>query len=476
MKSFYITTPIFYPNANLHMGHAYTTVLCDALARYHRLAGEETYLLTGADENTEKVARAAKAAGKTTEEYLDGIVAGFKDLFERLEISYDQFIRTSDEKTHWAGVVELWKRIETAGDLEKRTYEGLYCVGHEAFITEKDLVEGKCPEHNEKPELLQEENWFFKLSKYTDEIKEKIKRGELNIVPESRRNEVLAQLERGLENVSFSRPTDKLSVGIPVPGDSTQKIYVWADALANYITALGFGRDQVLFRKFWPADVHVIGKDILRFHAAIWPAMLLSANLPLPKNLLVHGFITSGGKKMSKTLGNVIDPFELIREYGAEAVRYYLLRHISPFEDGDLTLESFKEVYNANLANGLGNLVSRVMKMGEQNHVTCNTQLITSDEGKKKQYEGAIERYDLKTAMDLIWEKIQAADKKIQETEPFKLVKTEPEKAKKIIGELLSELSEIAELLLPFMPETAEKILELIKTGKAPEQPLFPRK
>ena len=332
MSKFYITTPIFYPNANLHLGHAYTTTICDILARYHRLAGDKTYLLTGSDENTEKVVRSAKSVGKETKEYLDEITANFKGLFSKLEISYDQFIRTTDEVNHYPGAIELWNRIVKNGDLEKRSYKGLYCVGHEAFITEKDLMDGKCPDHNEAPEVLEEENWFFKLSKYTGVIKEKILSNEFKIVPESRRNEILAQLDRGLEDVSFSRPASKVSVGIPVPNDPSQKIYVWCDALSNYITALGFGRkEDGLYKEFWPADVQVIGKDILRFHAAIWPAMLLSAGLPLPKTLLVHGFITSGGKKMSKSLGNVIDPIELINEYGAEAVRYYLVLHISPF-------------------------------------------------------------------------------------------------------------------------------------------------
>ncbi len=473
MPKFYITTPIFYPNANLHIGHAYTTTVADILARYHRLNGDKTYFLTGSDENTEKVVRSAKSVGEDTKKYLDDIVSNFKDLFAKLEISYDQFIRTSDEENHYPGVIELWKRIADSGDLEKRSYSGLYCVGHESFITEKDLVDGKCPDHNETPQFLEEENWFFKLSKYTELIKEKIKSGEFRIMPETRRNEILAQLDRGLEDISFSRPANKVSVGIPVPGDPSQKIYVWCDALTNYISALGFGRkDGSLFKEFWPADVQIIGKDILRFHAAIWPAMLLSAGLPLPKTLLVHGFITSGGKKMSKSLGNVIDPMELVEEYGAEAVRYFLARHISPFEDGDITRESFKEAYNANLANGLGNLVSRIMKMAEQNQVKSKKLKVESDNG----YDKAISEYDLKTASDLIWQMIAGLDEKIQKDQPFKLIKTDKEKGKAVIGELVSGLSNVAELLAPFMPETAKEIQKLIKENKMPGKPLFPRK
>ncbi|MDO8620214.1 MAG: methionine--tRNA ligase, partial [bacterium] len=407
-KTFYITTPIFYPNANLHLGHAYNTTLVDIIARYHRLKGEEVYLLTGADENTEKVVRAASLAGVETKVYLDGIVANFKELFKKLNISYDQFIRTSDEKVHFPGAEEMWRRLVEAGDIEKRSYEGLYCVGHEAFITEKDLVEGKCPDHGETPQKLREENYFFKLSNYTKAVSEKIQSGELQIIPETRKNEILALLARGLEDVSFSRPSDKVSVGVKVPGDPSQTIYVWCDALVNYLSALGFGRkDDELFKKFWPADVHVIGKDILRFHAAIWPAMLLSAKLPLPKQLFVHGFITSGGKKMSKTLGNVIDPNELIAEYGGEAVRFFLARHISPFEDGDITLESFKEAYNADLANGIGNLTSRVMKMAMDNlsgPVSVGEKTIPAD------FLKAFDDYDVQGATALVSRAMSALD------------------------------------------------------------------
>ncbi|HEY9584413.1 MAG TPA: methionine--tRNA ligase [Candidatus Paceibacterota bacterium] len=474
MSKFYITTPIFYPNANLHLGHAYTTTICDILARYHRLAGDKTYLLTGSDENTEKVVRSAKSVGKETKEYLDEITANFKGLFSKLEISYDQFIRTTDEVNHYPGAIELWNRIVKNGDLEKRSYKGLYCVGHEAFITEKDLMDGKCPDHNEAPEVLEEENWFFKLSKYTGVIKEKITSNEFKIVPESRRNEILAQLDRGLEDVSFSRPASKVSVGIPVPNDPSQKIYVWCDALSNYITALGFGRkEDGLYKEFWPADVQVIGKDILRFHAAIWPAMLLSAGLPLPKTLLVHGFITSGGKKMSKSLGNVIDPIELINEYGAEAVRYYLARHISPFEDGDITKESFKNAYNADLVNGLGNLVSRVMRMASQ---YLDKPVDLSDKRQPTSLSEWIDKFEFHNALIACGSDMSIIDELIQKERPFEIVKTDKEKAKLRVSYYLKEIYRISENLEPFMPETAKEIQRLIKENKMPEKPLFPRK
>ena len=474
-RPFYITTPIFYPNANPHMGHAYTMTVADILARFHRLKGDDVYFLTGVDENTEKVVRAAKVAGQNTEKYLDSVVSNFKNLFasDKLNISYDQFIRTSDSVTHWPGAQEVWRLLVASGDIEKRSYEGFYCVGHEAFVTEKDLVNGKCPDHGEAPEKLKEENYFFRLSRYTERIKEKIKSGEMAIIPESRKNEILALLERGLEDVSFSRPASKVSVGIPVPGDPTQKMYVWCDALSNYITALGFGReDGKLFAKFWPADLHIIGKDILRFHAAIWPGMLLSAGLPLPKKLLVHGFITSGGVKMSKTLGNVIDPKGLIDEYGGEAVRYYLARHIHPFEDGDITAEKFKEAYNANLANGLGNLASRVMKLAEMylpGPVTVPPDTIPQN------FKDALDKCEIQKATDILWQFITSLDESIQKTEPFKLVKTDRAAGIKIIEELTVNLYTVARMLNPILPETMEKIKKAVKENKMPEKPLFPR-
>ena len=477
-KHFYLTTPIFYPNANLHLGHAYTTTLSDILVRYQRALGKKTYFLTGSDENTQKISLAARAAGKSQNEFLDELIQNFKGLFSALNISYDQFIRTGDQKVHWPGAQALWKRIDEAGDLFKKKYEGLYCVGHEAFITEKDLVDGKCPEHNMVPERIQEENYFFKLSKYTGTVKEKIERGELTIIPETRRNEILSLLNEGLQDVSFSRARKEDSVGIPVPGDESQVMYVWCDALANYVTALGFGReDDVLYKEFWPADVHVIGKDILRFHAAIWPAMLLSAGLPLPKTLLVHGFITSGGKKMSKTLGNVIDPKELLDEYGTDAVRYYLARHISPFEDGDITREGFKEAYNANLANGLGNLVSRVMQMAVT-HLQ-NPVEMTQETQPNSDVAAYIGMFELNRAMDSIWERIGHNDALIAIEKPFERIKSDEvairDKALSIIKKLVRELYVIATELQPFMPDTSEKIKKAVLGNKKPEN-LFPRK
>jgi methionyl-tRNA synthetase len=472
-KTFYVTSPIFYPNANLHLGHAYTMTMCDILARYKGLTGHETYFLTGADENTAKVTKAAKEKNESVDEFLKGISDNFKKLFADLDISYDQFIQTTDKNVHWPGAQEMWKRLVAAGDIYKGTYEGLYCPQCEAFYTEKDLVDGKCPYHGIVPEKIKEENYFFKLSKYTSAIKEKISRDEIQVMPVARKNEIMALLERGLEDVSFSRPAGAVPHAIPVPDDPTQVIYVWCDALVNYISALGFGRpDDKLFKKFWPADIHVVGKDILRFHAAIWPAMLMSAGLELPITIFVHGLIMSGGRKMSKSLGNVIDPYELINEYGKDAVRYYLAREIPPFEDGELTRDSFKNAYNANLANGLGNLVSRVLKMAEANlggPVTISANEIP------KEYTDALNSYDIKRAADVVWREIAEADLKIQETQPFKLVKEKPDEARKIITELVEKINTIAIMLQPILPETSGKIFEAIKNNKMPG-PLFQRK
>jgi methionyl-tRNA synthetase len=474
-KKFYLTTPIFYPNAKLHLGHAYTTTLSDVLVRYHRLLGEKTYFLTGSDENTQKMIDAARKEGKEPLRFLDEIVAKFSSLFKELEISYDQFIRTTDQEKHWPGAQKLWQQLVESGDIYKKEYEGLYCVGHEAFVTEKDLVDGKCPDHGTVPEILKEENYFFRLSKYQDAIRQKIESDELKIVPPSRKKEILSFISDGLQDVSFSRPRKAdwpPGLGVPVPGDETQIMYVWCDALANYITALGYGgADDALYQEFWPG-MHVIGKDILRFHAAIWPAMLLSAGLPLPKTLLVHGFITSGGKKMSKSVGNVIDPEELLSEYGTEAVRYFLARHITPFEDGDITRESFKEIYNANLANGLGNVVARIMKLAEDN-LEKGTRPDVSD--FPKEYTEAMEKFEINRALDFVFARIQLLDQQIADTEPFKVIKVNKEEGKELILALTQELYVIGDMLNPFMPETNAKIKQAIIENKKPGN-LFARK
>ena len=474
-SKFYLTTPIFYPNAKLHFGHAYTTTVSDILARFHRLMGEDVHFLTGSDENTQKMVDAAGKAGKEPMDFLSGIVRGFYDLYAKLDISYDQFIRTTDQQVHWPGAQALWRKLVEAGDIYKKEYEGWYCVGHEAFVTEKDLVDGKCPDHGTEPQFLHEENYFFRLSRYGEMLRVLIEKDELRIAPATRKNEILAFIERGLEDVSFSRPRRAewpSGLGVPVPDDDSQVMYVWCDALANYITAVGYGRDDETFKKYWPADVHVIGKDILRFHAAIWPAMLLSAGLPLPRTLLVHGFITSGGKKMSKSLGNVIDPLELMGEYGGDAVRLYLARHVSPFEDGDITVEKFKEAYNADLANGLGNLASRVMTLAEK-HLPAAVR--PEPAPFPEAYTAALANFEFNRATDVIWNLIETLDRRIAEEMPFKVIKTDEEKGRKMILTLTQDLYLIARLLNPLMPATSATIKEAILQNKKPTN-LFPRK
>lgn len=469
---YYLTIPIFYPNARLHMGHAYTTTVGDVIARFHRKDGNEVYFLAGSDENTEKMVRAAKKEGKEVKAYLDEIAHSFVALYDRLGISYDQFIRTSDEVVHWPGVREVWQRLVDAGYIEKRTYTGLYCVGHEAFMTEKDLVDGRCPDHDEAPQELSEENYFFLLSRHTETLKEKIQSGELDIVPAARKNEVLALLESGLEDISFSRPKEKMTVGVPVPGDDSQRVYVWGDALVNYISALGFGTDNdALYKKFWPADVHIVGKDIIRFHAVIWPAMLLSAGIPLPKKILAHGFLTSGGRKMSKTLGNVIDPVELLDGYGAEALRYYLLRYAYSFEDRDITKEHFHAAYNADLANGIGNLTSRIMKMATS---YLNEGVSVAAGAYDASFEDAMREFRFSEAMDIVWGMVAELDDRIQKEQPFKVVKEDAQKAEQMVTELVKKLHVIAYHLEVLLPETSRVIKESVENHVMPES-LFKR-
>ncbi|PJB98939.1 MAG: methionine--tRNA ligase, partial [Candidatus Nealsonbacteria bacterium CG_4_9_14_0_8_um_filter_36_17] len=361
-KKFYITTSIAYTNTPPHIGYALELIQADVLARYHRILGKKVFFLTGTDEHGQKVVKAAEEAEKEPKEFTDKITARFKLLTKVLNLSNTDFIRTTDEKRHWPVAREVWLKLKENGDIYKKNYKGLYCVGCEAFITKKDLINGKCKIHQKEPEVVEEENYFFRLSKYSKQIKEIIKKDNVKIIPEERKNEMLNFVSQGLEDVSFSRPRKDLKWGIPVPDDNSQTIYVWADALINYISALDYPNGEN-FKKYWPADVHCLGKDILRFHSTIWLGMLLSLGLELPKNIFVHGFITSNGQKMSKSLGNVIDPFELVKKYGTDAVRYFLLREITPTEDGDFTYEKFEARYNSDLASGLGNLVARVLTL-----------------------------------------------------------------------------------------------------------------
>ena len=359
-KKYYITTSIPYTNAPPHIGFALEIVQADVLARYFRTAGRDVFFLTGTDEHGLKTLRAAEVAGKSTIDFADEVSGKFAELAKTLNISNDDFIRTTDEKRHKPAVYKLWEKYIKNGDIYKKKYKGFYCAGCEAFKTGKEIIGGECIIHQKPVEIIEEENYFFKLSKYLPEIKKIIGKEKIKIVPESKKNEVLGMIGNGIEDVSFSRMKDKYW-GWPVPNDPSQNLYVWLDALPNYISALGYGSNEKQLKKYWPVNVHCIGKDIVKFHAIYWPAMLLSAGLDLPKSIFIHGFINVGGQKMSKSLGNVIDPFELVKKYGADAVRYYLLREIPSTEDGDFSFEKFKQRYNADLAGGVGNLVARVL-------------------------------------------------------------------------------------------------------------------
>ncbi len=464
MARFYITTPIFYVNARPHIGHAYTMIAADAVARYHRMLGEPTYFLTGTDEHGTKIARAAEQAGVAPKEFTDRIAGSFADMALELGISNDQFIRTTDQELHWPGVIALWHKLEASGALYRGSYEGLYCVGHEAFIRKSDLIDGLCPDHKTSPELIREDNWFFALSRYKDQIRRLYESGDMRILPESRTKEALNMLDE-LEDISFSRPRKDLTWGIPVPGDDSQTVYVWCDALTNYLSAIGFGRSEE-YQQWWPANAHVIGKDILRFHAIIWPGMLLAAGLATPESLLVHGFITVDGQKMSKTIGNVINPSELVNQYGLDPVRYFLLREIPSNEDGDFSYKNLENRYNTDLANGLGNLVQRVATLvatkmsgkgvyGADLEATEASLVQILDD---TDYKKAFEQFRLHDATANVWEKIALANAYLNDRQPWK---QEGEARYKTLITTVAMIAHIAWVLQPFMPTTAKKVAEV---------------
>lgn len=458
-EKFYVTTPIYYVNDRPHIGHAYTSVAADALARWSRYRGWDTFFLTGTDEHGTKVSRSAESAGKSEQEFADEIALKFEELKEIADLSYNRFIRTSDKKLHWPGAEALWKKIEENGDIYEGEYKGLYCVGCEAFIKEKDLENGLCPDHKKAPEVIEEKNLYFRLSKYGDRIGKAIESGELEIQPESRRNEILSLIKSGLEDVSFSRPREKIKWGIPVPGHEDQTMYVWCDALSNYVSAIGYGRDEAEFKKWWPADVHIIGKDILRFHAAIWPGMLLSAGLGLPKRIFVHGFITVEGEKMSKTVGNVIDPKDLSDKYGSDALRYYFLSEIPSHEDGDFSIEKFIERYNAGLANGLGNFSGRVTTLASGIDFSGLKPEKEIEEKINEVLVGAADsanRFRLHETVAKVWSLIQFGDGYINSKKPWE------NKDKQVIYNLVFLLHAVANFVEPIVPKAGAKIKEAI--------------
>ena len=424
-NKFYLATSIAYTNALPHLGFALELVQADVITRYHQLFGEDVFFLTGTDEHGQKVVKAAEKDGKEPKEFTDAVSAKFKSLTRFLNLSNNDFIRTTDEKRHWPKVKEIWLKLKENGDIYKKKYKGLYCVGCEAFITKKDLVGENCKIHQKEPEIVEEENYFFKLSKYSKEIGEILEKDKVKIIPKARKNEMLNFIGQGLEDISFSRPRKDLKWGIPVPDDNSHTIYVWADALINYLSALDYP-EGVNFKKYWPPDIHFLGKDILRFHATIWLGVLLSLKLPLPKNIFVHGFITSNGQKMSKSLGNVIDPFELVKKYGTDAVRYFLLREIPPTEDGDFTYEKFKQRYNSDLASGLGNLVARVLVMAKNSKFeirnpkqTQNSKFQTVINKAQKKWGKTLEEFKFNETLITVWDLISFCDRYIEKERPW---------------------------------------------------------
>lgn len=469
-NKFYITTTLPYVNADPHIGFAFEVIEADALARYSRLLGREVFFNTGTDEHGQKIANKADEKGTPRQEYVDHYAGEFLKLKDKLDLSFDAFIRTTDKK-HVLAAQEIWRRCNAHGDIYKKKYSGLYCVGCESFKTEADLVDGKCPEHVKEPELIEEENYFFALSKYQSYLEEYLSQ-EGVVVPEWRREEALNFVKQGLQDFSISREKSRLDWGIPVPDDDSQVMYVWFDALTNYISTLGWPDDREgNYKNFWEEGepLQVAGKDQVRFQSIMWQAMLKSAGLPPTKKVVYHGFINSGGQKMSKSLGNVISPYELVERYGIDATRYLLLRHVHPFEDTDITWERLDEWYTANLVNGLGNLTSRILKMSETYGVTY-----TETAEKLMEKNEDIEQFHLQKYTDSIWAEITALDEYIQKEEPFKKIKVDEAGAKNDVLYLLTGLKEIARALAPIMPTTSEIIQKAIAENKKPEN-LFPR-
>ena len=475
-KTFFISTAIDYPSEKPHIGHSLEKVQADVLARYKRLQGFDVHFSMGLDEHGLKIQRYAQKAGKEPQEFVDEMSKYFKNLWKILSISNDDFIRTT-EKRHIKVVQEILKKIDEKGDIYKGKYKGLYCVDCESYYLPKDLKNGNCPVHYKPVELIEEETYFFRMSKYQKPLINYIKENKNFIIPESKRNEILNRLKEPLQDLSISRAT--VEWGIPLPLDKKLILFVWIDALINYLTTINYPGEK--FKKFWPADVQVIGKDIIWHHSVIWGSLLLSLGLPLPKTIFVHGFIAVDGQKMSKSLGNVINPFELVEKYGTDAIRYFLLREISPTEDGDFTPQKFEARYNSDLASGLGNLVARVTTMAEGKNFESgirNKQFKTEINKTWQNYKTFLDGFKFNEALSSIWELISFCDRYIEKERPWEV------KNQKVIYDLLFASANIALMLQPFLPGTSEKIFSQlgvkptdkdwkfnVKKGKS----LFPR-
>lgn len=475
MKSqFYLTTPIYYINDLPHLGHFYTTLAADVLARYYRRQGREVFFITGTDENSLKTIRAADKVSLTKESYTDQMAKMWRETWDALAISYEDFIRTTEAR-HRRAVEKFILKVYERGDIYKGKYEGLYCLGCENFKGESELVDGRCPDHQVIPEKRSEENYFFKLSRYQDKLLKYFRENPDFAQPAEQRKEMIKFIEQGLKDVSISRPAGlNEQWGIPLPFDKSQVIWVWFDALINYLSVLDYGEDGQRFEKFWPADLHLVGRDIFRFHAILWPAMLMSAGLPLPKKVFAHGFFTVNGRKMSKTIGNVIAPKDLAQKFGLEASRYLLLAAFPFGQDGDIDEVKLREKYNAELANGLGNLISRVFNLVERHCAGCLAKKPSPRDLSAA--DKLVEDLNFFEALLKIREAVEWANRRIDEQKLWQLVKENRTAAEKILAELLGLIAEIAEKLSPIMPETSRKILEDIEKGKISKgQPLFPR-
>ena len=474
-ETFYISTPIYYPSDKLHIGHAYCTTIADSMARYKRLTDVDVLFVTGSDEHGQKIQRKAAEQNITPKEYVDKIVAGFQALWEKLNISNDEFIRTT-EKRHYNVVQEIFKKIYDKGDIYKSTYEGLYCTPCETFWIERQLVDGKCPDCGRPVETVQEESYFFRMSKYQDRLLQFIEDNPDFIQPVSRKNEMINFIKGGLEDLCISRTT--FDWGIPVPIDNKHVIYVWFDALSNYLTAAGYLSDTEKFNKFWPADIHLVGKEIVRFHTIIWPIILMALELELPKKVYGHGWLVVDGDKMSKSKGNVIDPVALIDEFGADSIRYFLLREINLGLDGNFSREALIQRINADLANDLGNLLHRTLSMVNKFNgglvkntkvlEDVDTELIALAQNTVKQYQDSMDKMEISVAIRTVWNLISRSNKYIDLTGPWALAKDESkqERLQTVMYNLIESLRIISVLIAPFMPNTAPKIWKQLGLGE----------
>lgn len=470
MKNIYITTAIPYVNGTPHIGHAMDYCLADVCARYHRMLGDNVRFQAGTDEHGNKIDLKARELGIPVQEYVDNNAKRFQEFIDKLGVKYTDFVRTTDD-AHVRRVQEIWQKL--SGHIYKASYEGWYCTGCERYVTEKECEEnhGVCPDHQKPYERLSEENYYFRIADFKEKIREAILSNEMLILPDYRRIEMLKLLDES-PDVSISRPVSQLKWGVPVPGDESQVMYVWLDALANYITVLGYPDSDI--SDWWPASAEFVGKDILRFHAIIWPAMLLGLSLPLPRTLVSHGFILSNGQKMSKSVGNVVDPVEVLDKYGLDAFRYYFLRHVDTFSDGDFTWEKYDTAYANELANDLGNLVQRLATLASKNDIKLGKRAPSE---LPIEYRELMDAYEYARAFDFAWDKVQKINRDIDEAKPWSLAKNgEVEKLQECMTGLICDLLDANEMLTPFLPTACEKIRAIFADPIVPpETPLFPK-